>query len=95
MVPARSDEPAIQFPGGDLEQLAQLEHELWMQDKLEAGFRLGSPTPDDPLQNEYLVPWEQVSAEIQQADRDLVRGIPHILARAGYAIVNLNTSTES
>jgi hypothetical protein len=94
MMPARSDETSLEFPGEDLEQLARLEHELWMQGKLEAGFHLGSPTPDDPLQNEYLVPWELVPAEIQEADRDLVRGIPRILARAGYTIVNLNGQTE-
>ena len=90
MVPARSNEPALEFPGGDLERLAELEHELWMQAKLDAGFRPGVPTEDDPLRNEYLVPWDEVPNEIKQADRDLVRGIPKILSEAGYAIVKLH-----
>ena len=64
-----------------------------MQEKLQAGFRLGTPTDDDPLQNEYLVDWENVSDSIRQADRDLIRGIPKILAKAGYAIVKLDAGT--
>ena len=90
MVPARSNEPALEFPGSDLETLAELEHELWMQARLDAGFRLGSPTEEDPLFNEHLVPWAKVPDKIKEADRDLIRGIPTILSNAGYAIVKLN-----
>lgn len=92
MVPARSDEPALQFPGDDLEKLAQYEHELWMKAKLDAGYRLGTATPEEPLLNEYLVTWEDVPDNIRESDRDLIRGIPKILAKAGYAIMKLNRS---
>ncbi|MFG0297958.1 MAG: RyR domain-containing protein [Maioricimonas sp. JB045] len=93
MMPARSNEPPLEFPGGDLEMLARFEHKLWMQGKLQAGFRLGTPTDDDPLQNEYLVDWDDVPEEIRQADRDLVCGIPKILSKAGYAVVKLDAGT--
>lgn len=89
MIPARSDEPPLEFPGDDLERLAQFEHDSWMRSKLEAGFTLGSPTAERPRQNEYLVPWEQVPDQIKKIDRDLVRGIPEILSQAGYAVVKL------
>lgn len=92
MIPARSNEQPLEFPGGDLERLAEFEHELWMQARLAAGFTLGTPTPANPRQNEYLVPWDQVPEAIRQIDRDLVRGIPRILARAGYAVVKLEAS---
>ena len=87
MMPARGNEPAIEFPDDDLETLAALEHELWMDAKLGAGFKLGKPTPDDPKRSEYLAEWDEISDEIKQIDRDLVRGIPKILAQAGYAVV--------
>lgn len=86
MIPARSNQPAREFPGNDLEKLARLEHQLWMAAKLAAGFKLGKPTPEDPKRNEYLVEWEQLSENVKNIDRDLVKGIPRILARAGYAI---------
>ncbi|MBL8829659.1 MAG: AAA family ATPase [Planctomycetaceae bacterium] len=90
MMPSRSNEPAIKFPGDDLESLAEYEHELWMTAQLAAGFRLGTPTDAQPLLNEYLVPWSQLDDKIKQIDRDLVRGIPKILAEAGYAVLRVS-----
>ena len=37
-----------------------------------------------------LVPWKELPEDEKEKDRDLVRGIPVILARAGYAIVKVN-----
>ncbi|QDT89935.1 RyR domain-containing protein [Gimesia algae] len=90
MLPARSNEPALQFPGADLEQLAELEHEIWMEAKLADGFELGEETPENPRRNPYLVPWRDVPDSIRESDRDLVKDIPRILSRAGYAVVKLN-----
>ncbi len=95
MMPARSDEPALQFPGDDLERLAAFEHDLWMAGKLEAGYTPGPPTADDQRRHEYLVSWNEVPPHIQESDRDLVRGIPQILMRAGYAVVPLKQRTEN
>ena len=95
MVPARSNEPPIDFPGDDLEKLARLEHDLWMKSKFEQGFVLGKPTEDNPRRNEYLVEWEQVPEKIKQSDRDLVQGIPRMLAKVGYAVVKLNREQSS
>lgn len=87
MLPARSNEPPLEFPGDDLEAIATFEHETWMQAKLAAGFTLGDPTPEEPRRNEYLVPWGDLPEPIRQIDRDLVQGIPLILSKAGYAVV--------
>ena len=89
MLPSRSNETPLTFPGEDLEELAELEHQLWMEERLANGYTLGEPTKEDPMRNPYLVPWEQVPDEIRQIDRDLIRAIPGILARAGYAIVKV------
>lgn len=89
MIPSRSNEQPQEFPGDDLEALAEYEHELWMEAQLAAGFRLGIPTPQQPLLNEHLVSWNDLDDRIKQIDRDLVRGIPHILAEAGYAILKV------
>lgn len=93
MIPSRSNEPALEFPGDDMESLAEYEHELWMTAQLAAGFRLGKPTPQEPLLNEFLVPWDQLDDKIKQIDRDLIRGIPKILAEAGYAVLRVDTGS--
>jgi hypothetical protein len=90
MIPSRSNQPALEFPGNDLEKLARLEHELWMKSKLNEEFKLGKPTKDDPKRNEYLVEWEQLPDGIKQIDRDMVKGIPRILSNAGYAIEKIS-----
>jgi hypothetical protein len=95
MIPARSDEPPFDFPGDDLEDLAGMEHERWMENKLQAGWRPGSERSDEEKINPALVPWEELPTEQKDKDRDLVHGIPDILARAGYAIVSLRDGATS
>jgi hypothetical protein len=90
MVSARNSKQVVKVPGADLEILARLEHELWMQAKLAAGFKLGKPTMATPNRNEYLVEWDKLSEKIKNIDRDLIKGIPAILAKAGYTIEKLH-----
>jgi hypothetical protein len=90
MVPARSDQVPFDFPGDDLEKLAKLEHDLWMMAKREQGFTPGEPGTENPMRNPYLVEWDRIPEEIREIDRDLIKGIPKILAKAGYAVVRLH-----
>ncbi|NIN65134.1 MAG: hypothetical protein GTO63_10630 [Anaerolineae bacterium] len=66
-----------------------------MENKLQTGWRPGSKRNDEVKMNPALVPWEELPEEQKDKDRDLVRGIPDILARAGYAIVRLRDGTTS
>ena len=86
MIPARSNRPPFNFPGEALEILAEVEHKRWMQSKLDAGWRYASQTDNTKKLNKCLVPWKELSEEEKAKDRDLVRGIPQILARAGFAV---------
>lgn len=90
MSPARSNEPPFEFPGAPLEVLAEAEHERWMKAKLEAGWTYAARTDREKKQNQCLVAWKDLPDDEKEKDRDLVRGIPAILARAGYAIVKAN-----
>jgi hypothetical protein len=87
MTPARSNEPPFDFPGDDLEMLARMEHERWMLDKLAAGWRYGPETDQSSRTSQGLVVWEDLAEDEKEKDRDLVRGIPNILYRAGYTII--------
>jgi hypothetical protein len=40
------------------------------------------------------VAWEEVPDAIKQIDRDLIRGIPKILAQTGYTISKITNVTE-
>ena len=89
MIPARSDEPAFEFPGAHLETLAEKEHVRWMKKKFEAGWKYASTTDKKKQLHAALVPWEGLSEEDKEKDRIMVRQIPDILAYAGYTIVRL------
>jgi hypothetical protein len=84
MIAAGPNDPPLVFTEEQVETLSEYEHELWVDAQLAAGFTPGTPTADDPLRNEYLVPWTDVPDDIKQIDRDLVKGIPEILKLAGY-----------
>jgi hypothetical protein len=89
MIPARSNEPPFQFPGPHLDELAQMEHERWMQAKLESGWRYAAETRKQDRLHSALLAWEDLSEAEREKDRNLIRAIPRILARAGYTVVEL------
>jgi hypothetical protein len=94
MIPARSNEPPFEFPGPHLDWLAEMEHERWMQAKLEAGWQFASQTDKDKRLHSSLVPWDKLPDGEREKDRRLVRAIPQILAKAGYAVLELRGKPE-
>jgi hypothetical protein len=111
MMPARSNESPFDFPGADLEKLAEMEHERWMKLKLESGWRYAPKTNKQKKLHKALLSWRKLSAAererlfapydgavgegvLPEAEKKkdylLVRGIPKILSRAGYAVVKIN-----
>jgi hypothetical protein len=91
MISARSDQAPFEFPEGDedLERLARMEHERWMESKLQAGWRYAPKTIKRKELHEALLPWDELPVEQKKKDRALVQAIPRILARVGYTVVKL------
>jgi hypothetical protein len=87
MIAARSNEPPFDFPGDDLEMLAAMEHERWMAMKLRDGWQYAPKTDRSKKLSDALLPWDKLPEDQREKDRDLVRGVPRVLVRAGYAIV--------
>lgn len=75
------------FPPEQIEALACMEHERFVEERVRAGYRLG-PKDTAAKLSPYLVPWDQLSEDIRDLDRDAVRLVPSLLAAAGYAIVS-------
>jgi len=72
----------------EVERLAELEHDRWSAERLFEGWTYASgPKDAERKTSPHLVPWDELSEEIRELDRDAVRGLPAFLAEAGFRIV--------
>jgi len=70
-----------------LERLAEAAHKVWMDGKLRDGWVYGPVTDKARKIHSCLVPYDRLTDSDKESDRDMVRGIPEILATAGYKMV--------
>jgi hypothetical protein len=70
----------------EIEDMAQAAHEVWMEGKIRDGWRYAPVTNKAAKRHSCLVPYSELSEADKASDRDLVRGIPDILAKAGYEV---------
>ncbi len=89
--PARANEPPVHFSDVELELLARHEHERWMSAKLAAGWQYAPQTDKARKVHQSLLPWDELSEEEKEKDRLFVRGIPAILAKAGYTMEKIRS----
>jgi hypothetical protein len=93
-VPAEQASEPVQFEPGEIEMLARLEHARWVEERLGQGWRPGSRRDVAEKRSPYLVPWEELSENVRDLDRDSVRAIPRLLGEAGLLVVRRPGSRE-
>jgi len=71
----------------DIERLAEIEHEIWVKRKREAGYVHGPEATESPKQSPYLVRWKELDNEWKEVDRAMIRAIPDILDMAEYVLI--------
>jgi hypothetical protein len=87
LVPATDwDPPLHPFTGAEVERLAILEHERWVAHRRQDGWRQAPVRDPDRKLSPYLLPWDDLTEEVKDLDRDAIRALPTFLARAGFAI---------
>ncbi len=74
-----------EFTPEQIEELAEREHQRWMRERENAGWRLGPKNVEDRT-SPYLVPWTELSEDVKDYDRHAVRILPSILAKADFRI---------
>ena len=58
MIPARSSEAPFDFPGADLELLAEMEHARWLKLKITSGWRWAAHTDKPNRLHKDMLPWK-------------------------------------
>jgi hypothetical protein len=79
--------PEFRFTATEVEELAELEHERWMSERIAQGWTYGDKRDNERKIHPLLVDWAVLPEGDRQKDRDAVRAIPGILHDAGYQIV--------
>lgn len=77
----------VEFTDEQIEVLARMEHERWVEDRVGEGWTQARERDVANKRTPYLVPWEDLSERARDLDRETVRGIPRFLAEAGFGIV--------
>ncbi|MFA4826345.1 MAG: RyR domain-containing protein [Methanoregula sp.] len=81
--------PSFAFTGAEVELLAVPEHERWMKEKQQRGWRYGPVRSDYDRVHDCLVPWEKLPETQREKDRNAIRVLPLILAKVHLKIVRL------
>ena len=70
----------------EVEALAIQEHNLWMQAMEKLGWQKGDAYNLRDRLNPNLVPWEQLDEGTREYDRNIIRRLPYVLAKADYKV---------
>jgi Trk K+ transport system NAD-binding subunit len=70
-----------EFNEDELEELSHLEHKRWMAERLLAGWTRADIRNDYKKENPLLIPWEELSEETKERNRQLIKNIPILLAK--------------
>lgn len=71
----------------EIEDMAEAAHEIWMEGKIRDGWTYAPVTDKAAKRHSCLISYSELSEADKESDRDLARGIPDIVAKAGYVIV--------
>ncbi len=87
MRPKGSAGKAIEeIPGDAVEALAVFEHEEWVNERAASGWVYGEKKDVDKKISPYIVPYNALTEEIKDLDRDTIRNIPLLLDMIGMGI---------
>jgi len=76
----------FRFRRGEVDALAEIEHERWMAQRLADGWRPGPARDVSAKTSPLFVPYAELPGPEKEKDREAVRNIPRLLARAGVRI---------
>jgi PAS domain S-box-containing protein len=80
-------EPPFAFSEGEIEFLAEKEHERWVDERVRKGWVYGRERNDQLMVHDCIVPWDALPEVQREKDRNAVRQLPAVLARVHLKIV--------
>ena len=78
------------FTADEIELLARMEHDRWRTEREAAGWRLAAARSESRKESPFLVPYEDLPADVKEIDRATVRALPAFLAEVDFAVVRVH-----
>ena len=69
------------------EELAKNVHEVWAKSRMEQGWTFGEERNDENKKHPFLVPYEELSEEEKDYDRNTSQETIKLIVKLGYSIV--------
>jgi len=76
----------MEFAKDEIEILAEMEHQRWNTERLFNDWGSGEKRDIAARISPYLVPWIELTDDVKEQDRQMVRRIPELLTRVGLEI---------
>ena len=78
--------PDPNTPIDEVEFLARVEHDRWVEERTRAGWTYGAEKDVERRVSPYLVGWEELSDEVREYDRAPMREMIALVESAGLAV---------
>jgi len=85
--PTESGTHHFAFADEEVEHLARLEHQRWLDERRASNWRYGRVRNDLARTSPSMVPWAELTEEDKAKDREFVLALPDLLADVGLRIV--------
>ncbi|MFA5414400.1 MAG: RyR domain-containing protein [Methanoregula sp.] len=76
----------VSFSEEEIDVMAEMEHARWTVERIREGWHYGEKKDVEKKISPYLVPWDQLTKEVKDWDRDPIIKLPALLAEMGYEI---------
>jgi hypothetical protein len=83
---SREDGKISSIPDDIVEKVARFEHNEWLKERLSTGWKYGVSKNVEKKTSPYLVAYEDLSEEIKNLNRDVIRNIPELLRMIGISV---------
>jgi hypothetical protein len=83
------DAEKLVFEEDQTNRMARMEHESWCRRKEKDGWRYAQEKNAAKKTNPALLPWEELPEEEREKNRAFIRGLPRLLARAGFQVESI------
>jgi len=72
--------------GDEVEYLSIVEHDRWMDERVSSGWTYGEIKDTEKRLSPYIVPWDALTEEIKELDRNVVRNMIPLLDKVGLGV---------